>query len=88
MQNETGRLTSPSICHNAGKIIALDTPANLKKSILQLDILQVEVENFDPALVAELEALPAVEHLLSHYVTSTPPKLSQVGRVRRRPRAG
>jgi ABC-2 type transport system ATP-binding protein len=56
---------------DAGKIIALDTPANLKKSIHQLDILQVEVENFDPALVAELEELPSVEHLLSHYVPET-----------------
>lgn len=49
-----------------GRIIALDTPANLKKSINQLDILQLEVENFDPSLVQTLSTLPTVENLISH----------------------
>ena len=53
---------------DAGKIIALDTPANLKKSIKQLDIMQLEVENFDPALSDALNAIPSVQHVLSRYL--------------------
>ncbi len=51
-----------------GKIIALDTPAILKKSINQLDIMQLEVENFDPAWTEALNTLPAVENVASHYL--------------------
>jgi ABC-2 type transport system ATP-binding protein len=50
-----------------GRIIALDTPANLKKLINQLDIMQLEVENFNPELVEALNSLPAVENVASHY---------------------
>jgi ABC-2 type transport system ATP-binding protein len=50
-----------------GRIIALDTPANLKKSIKQLDIVQLEVENFDPALTSALNQLPTVRHVVSRY---------------------
>jgi ABC-2 type transport system ATP-binding protein len=50
-----------------GRIIALDTPANLKKSIKQLDIVQLEVENFDPALTDALNQLPTVRHVVSRY---------------------
>jgi ABC-2 type transport system ATP-binding protein len=50
-----------------GRIIALDTPANLKRSIKQLDIVQLEVENFDPALTDALNQLPTVQHVVSRY---------------------
>jgi ABC-2 type transport system ATP-binding protein len=50
-----------------GKIIALDTPTNLKKSIKQMDIMQLEVEDFDPAATALLNELPSVQNVISHY---------------------
>src|SRR5262245_58209623 len=50
-----------------GRIIALDTPAGLKKSIKQLDIVQLEVENFDPTLTDALNRLPSVRHVMSRY---------------------
>ena len=53
---------------DGGNIIALDTPANLKKAIKQLDILQLEVENFDPRLADELNDLPNVQNVLIHYL--------------------
>lgn len=51
-----------------GKIIALDTPAALKGSINQLDIMQLEVANFDPDLTAQLTGLPAVENVATRYL--------------------
>jgi len=51
-----------------GKIIALDSPTNLKKSIKQLDIIHLEVENFDPALTAALNQLPLVQNVTSRYL--------------------
>lgn len=49
-----------------GRIIALDTPAQLKKAIQQVDVVRLEVEGFDPALLDTLDALPTVEHVISH----------------------
>jgi ABC-2 type transport system ATP-binding protein len=48
-----------------GTIIALDTPANLKRSINQLDVLRVEVANFDEARAALLGELGAVERCIA-----------------------
>ena len=53
---------------DGGRIIALDTPANLKRAIGQLEVLQLEVEGFDPALAGPLGALPAVRNVASHAV--------------------
>jgi ABC-2 type transport system ATP-binding protein len=50
-----------------GRIIALDTPANLKRSIKQLDVVQLEVEGFDPALAGAIERQPGVRHAAAHY---------------------
>jgi ABC-2 type transport system ATP-binding protein len=50
-----------------GTIIALDTPANLKKTIAQQEIVVLEVERFDPARRAALAALPTVEHVAARY---------------------
>ncbi len=51
-----------------GQIIALDTPSNLKASVEQLDIVQLEVENFDPVLTGALNRLPAVQNVATHYL--------------------
>ena len=51
-----------------GRIIALDTLGVLKTSINQLDVMQVEVENYDPALTESLKALPTVENVLVHHL--------------------
>src|SRR5438105_3288424 len=53
---------------DAGRIIALDTPANLKRLIKQLDIVQLEIENFDPALTDTLSSLPAVDRAIVRYL--------------------
>jgi ABC-2 type transport system ATP-binding protein len=51
-----------------GRIIALDTPANLKRSIKQLDVMQLEIEGFDPMLTDALSNLPAVDHAIARYL--------------------
>jgi ABC-2 type transport system ATP-binding protein len=51
-----------------GKIIALDTPAALKQSINRLDVMQLEVENFDPAWASDLQGLPKVENFATRYL--------------------
>lgn len=51
-----------------GKIIALETPALLKKSINQLDVMQLEVENYDPGLTDTLHTLPTVENIATRYL--------------------
>ena len=51
---------------DSGTIIALDTPASLKRSIQQRDVLQLELENFDPALCGAVSVLPAVEYVVAH----------------------
>jgi ABC-2 type transport system ATP-binding protein len=51
-----------------GKIIALDTSSVLKQSINRLDIMQLEVENFDPAWTGEFQGLQKVENVATHYV--------------------
>jgi ABC-2 type transport system ATP-binding protein len=51
---------------DGGKIIALDTPTNLKRAIRQVDILQLEVEHFDPVLTETLRELSTVQHVVAH----------------------
>jgi ABC-2 type transport system ATP-binding protein len=51
-----------------GKIIALDSPASLKGSIEQLDVVQLEVENFDPALASALNQLPTVQNVVTRHL--------------------
>jgi ABC-2 type transport system ATP-binding protein len=55
---------------DGGKIIALDTPTALKASINQLDVMQLEVANFDPALTEQLTALPTVTNVASRYLNT------------------
>jgi ABC-2 type transport system ATP-binding protein len=51
-----------------GKIIALDTPTHLKRSIEQLDIVKIEVEQFDPSSVGVLNQFPTVENVVSRHL--------------------
>jgi ABC-2 type transport system ATP-binding protein len=51
-----------------GKIIALDTPVNLKASVEQLDIVQLEVEDFDPVLTDGLNQLPTVQNVATRHL--------------------
>ena len=53
---------------DGGEVIALDTPAELKRAIQQQDILQLEVERFDPAMQPALHALPTVAQVRSHHL--------------------
>jgi ABC-2 type transport system ATP-binding protein len=48
-----------------GRIIALDTPAGLKKRIDQLEVIRVEVGGWDPGGAADLEKLHGVERVTS-----------------------
>lgn len=50
---------------DSGKIIALDTPSALKRSVQQVDIMNVDLENFDPSLTELLLEIPTVEHVAS-----------------------
>lgn len=49
---------------DAGRIIALDTPANLKRLIKQLDVVGLELSGVDAALTATLRTLPAVQQVI------------------------
>jgi ABC-2 type transport system ATP-binding protein len=51
---------------DGGKVIALDTPAELKRAIQQRDVLQLEVERFDPSMQPALRALPTVAQVACH----------------------
>lgn len=55
---------------DGGNIIALDTSARLKASINQLDVMQLEVANYDPALTDQLTTLPTVTNVASRYLNS------------------
>ena len=51
-----------------GRIIALGTPAELKKRIAQKDALRFEVAGYQPHLDATLHGLPGVDRLATHYL--------------------
>jgi ABC-2 type transport system ATP-binding protein len=53
---------------DGGKVIALDTPAELKRAIQQQDVLQVEVERYDPSMNAALQDLPTVAQVQSRHL--------------------
>jgi ABC-2 type transport system ATP-binding protein len=46
-----------------GRIIALDTPADLKQRIQQKDVIRLEVAGWKPEIGGELQGLPQVENL-------------------------
>jgi ABC-2 type transport system ATP-binding protein len=49
-----------------GKIIALDTPARLKETINQKDIIHLEVAGWKPEHAEALQSLPEVDNLVAH----------------------
>ena len=51
-----------------GRVIALDSPTHLKQTIDQVDVVQLEVENFDPAAVEVFRQLPGVQNVSSRYL--------------------
>ena len=51
---------------DAGTIIALDTPTRLKRGIEQLDVVQLEVDAFDPRGLDGLRRLPTVQNVVAH----------------------
>ncbi len=48
-----------------GKIIALDSPANLKERIQQRDVIRLEVAGWHEDLGARIQALPGVENMVT-----------------------
>jgi ABC-2 type transport system ATP-binding protein len=50
-----------------GKVIALDTPATLKRRIDQKDVIKLEVTGWHPEMAAALRTLPNVENLIAHH---------------------
>jgi ABC-2 type transport system ATP-binding protein len=53
---------------DGGKVIALDSPAELKRAIQQQDVLHLEIEQFDPAIEPALRALPSVTQVACHHL--------------------
>lgn len=46
---------------NHGKIVALDTPANLKRVVQDLAVVELEVKNVAPQMIEQLRQLPFVD---------------------------
>lgn len=51
-----------------GRIIALDTPAALKRSIQQEEVIRLEVAGWYPEMAAAMQRLPKVANLTSRYL--------------------
>ncbi len=51
-----------------GRIIALDTPAHLKRTIKQLDIVSMEVEQYNSMLTDTFNEIPSVQNALVRYL--------------------
>lgn len=52
---------------DGGKIIAMDTPENLKKSIDKVKLLKIELNSVNDKLIKDIEDLDNVEKVMSHY---------------------
>lgn len=46
---------------NKGKLVALDTPQNLKQAVSDLSVIELEVIDFRPEMIEKLKAQPFVE---------------------------
>jgi ABC-2 type transport system ATP-binding protein len=51
---------------NKGKIVALDTPANLKRVVQDLSVVELEVKMLTPHAVEQLKQLPFVDAVTVH----------------------
>jgi ABC-2 type transport system ATP-binding protein len=54
-----------------GKIIALDTPRNLKKLIQKTDIIEINASNMQPFIEKELEKIELVKKTIVTFIDST-----------------
>ncbi|MBU5591822.1 ABC transporter ATP-binding protein [Clostridium sp. MSJ-4] len=52
---------------DGGKIIALDTPENLKKSINKVKLIKIEVNNINDGVISDIEKIDKIETVLSEY---------------------
>jgi ABC-2 type transport system ATP-binding protein len=52
---------------DGGKIIALDTPENLKKSINEVKSIKLELNRADEKLIKEIRSLEKIENVISDY---------------------
>jgi ABC-2 type transport system ATP-binding protein len=52
---------------DGGKIIALDTPENLKRSLDKVKLIKLEVNSISEKLIADIKALEDVKNVLSEY---------------------
>ncbi|RPI81356.1 MAG: ATP-binding cassette domain-containing protein [Chloroflexi bacterium] len=51
-----------------GKIIALDTPANLKKKINQKDVIKLEISGWYPEMAPGIRSIPGIENLVYRHM--------------------
>lgn len=54
---------------DGGKVIALDTPENLKKSLNEVKCIKIEVNKAEDKLINELKDIPKIEKVKSDYVS-------------------
>lgn len=52
---------------DGGKVIALDTPENLKKSLNEVKCIKIEVNKAEDKLINELNGIPKIEKVKSDY---------------------
>lgn len=52
---------------DGGKVIALDTPENLKKSLNEVKCIKIEVNKAEDKLINELKDIPKIEKVKSNY---------------------
>lgn len=52
---------------DGGKIIVMDTPENLKRSIDKVKLLKIKLGNVNDKLIKDIEDLEDVEKVMSHY---------------------
>lgn len=52
---------------DGGKIIALDTPENLKRKLNEVKTLNVELDNLDEKLINEIRKIKDIENIVSKY---------------------
>lgn len=53
---------------DTGKIIALDTPANLKKKINQKDVIKLEISGWYPEMAPGIQSIPGIENFVYRHM--------------------
>lgn len=65
---EADQLSDRIAIIDQGKIIALDTPEALKQRIQQKDVIRMEISGWHPEMAENLQKLPEVDNLVTHYM--------------------